>query len=61
MVAGTTPMTTLREPLFYICKDIYKDPVPFGRTYTTDDLHFINLVPSVGNDIFALRGFLINS
>ena len=48
MVAGTTLVTTLGEPLFYICRDSYKDLAPSGRTYKTDDLHFISLAPSVG-------------
>ena len=60
-MASTTPVTTLREPLFYICRDSYKDPVPYGRTYKIDDLHFFSLAQFVGNDIFALREFLINS
>ena len=30
VVAGTTPMTTLGEPLFYICRNSDKDSAPFG-------------------------------
>ena len=54
-MADTTPVTTLGEPLFYICRDSYKDLAPSGRTYKTDNLQFISLAPFVGNDIFALR------
>ena len=43
-MAGTTLVTILREPLFHICKDSDDDPTSSGRTYKTDDLHFISLV-----------------
>ena len=46
-MASITLMTTLWEPLFYICKDSYEDPAPFGRTYKTDNLHVFSLAPSV--------------
>lgn len=55
VVAGTTPMTILGDPLFYICKGSGEDLAPSGRTYRTDDLHIISLALSIGNDIFALR------
>ena len=54
-MASTTSVTILREPLFHICRDSDEDPASSGRTYKTDDLHFISLAPFVGNDIFALR------
>ena len=47
-MAGTIPVTILREPLFHICRDSDKGPAPSGRTYKIDDLHFINLASSVG-------------
>ena len=47
-MAGTTPVTTLREPLFYICRDSDEDSAPSGKTYKTDDLHIISLASSVG-------------
>ena len=43
IVTGTTPITTLRELLFYVCKNSDKDSAPSGRTYRTDDLHIIKI------------------
>ena len=43
VVAGTIPVTTLEEPLFYICRNCDKDSAPLGRTYRTDDLYTIKL------------------
>ena len=42
IVVGTISMTTLREPLFYICRVGGTDSALFGRTYKTDDLHIIS-------------------
>ena len=47
-VAGTTPVTTLRKPLSYVCKNSDEDSAPSGRTDSTDNLHIISLAPSVG-------------
>ena len=33
VVAGTTPVTTLREPSYHICRDTDEDSAPSGRTY----------------------------
>ena len=41
VVAGTTPMTTLGELLFYVCRNSDKDSAPFGWTYRTNDLRII--------------------
>ena len=41
-MASTTLVTILREPLFHICRDSDEDPTPSGRTYKTDNLHFIS-------------------
>jgi len=41
MGAGTTPTTTLREPLIHIFRNNNEDPAPSRQTYKTDDLHFI--------------------
>jgi len=32
-VVGTAPVTTLREPLFYFCRDTDEDLASLGRTY----------------------------
>ena len=32
-MAGTTPVTTSREPSYHICKDADEDSAPSGRTY----------------------------
>ena len=40
-MAGTTPVTTLGEPLFYVCRNSDKDSALSRRTYRTDDLHII--------------------
>ena len=47
-MAGTTLVTILREPLFYICRDSDEDSTPSGRTYKINDLHIISLASSVG-------------
>ena len=47
-MAGTTPMTTLGEPLFCICRNSDKDSAPSGRTYRINDLHIISLTLFVG-------------
>ena len=47
-MVGTISVTILREQLFHICRDSDEDPAPSRRTYKTDDLQFISLVPSVG-------------
>ena len=47
-MAGTTPVTILREPLFHICRDSDEDPAPFERNYKTNDFHIISLALSVG-------------
>ena len=51
-MAGTTPVSTLRELPYQFHSDTDEDTAPSGRTYKTDDLHFISLALSVENDIF---------
>ena len=41
-MAGTTPVSTLRELPYQFHSDTDEDTAPSGRTYKTDDLHFIN-------------------
>ena len=52
-MAGTTPVTILREPLFHICKDNDEDLAPSGRTYQTDDFHFIKVYSWIGDGSFV--------
>ena len=52
VVACTTPVSTLRELYYHFHIVTDEDTAPSGRTFKIDDLHFISLAPSVGNDIF---------
>ena len=40
-MADTTPVSTLRELPYQFHSDTYEDTAPSGRTYKTDDLHFV--------------------
>ena len=44
VVVGTTPVITLGEPLFYICRNCDDDSASSGRTYRTDNLYIITCV-----------------
>ena len=47
-MVSTTPMTTLGEPLFCICRDCDEDSTPSGRIYRIDNLQIISLALSMG-------------
>ena len=47
VVAYTTPMTTLEEPLACFCRNSDKDSASSWRTYRTDNLHIINVKRSI--------------
>ena len=44
VVASITLVTTLGEPLFYICRNCNDDSASSGRTYRTDNLYIITCV-----------------
>ena len=50
-MAGTTPVSTLRELPYQFHSDIDEDTAPSGQTYKTDDLHFINNNTSILQDL----------
>ena len=47
VVVGTTSVTTLGEPLSYVCRNSDEDSAPSGQTYRIDNLRIIILAPSV--------------
>ena len=53
---GITPVTTLGETLFYICRNSDEDSAPIGQTNKTDNLRIIIYHVLYAFNVFA-RGF----